>query len=305
MSEVQSIQWFPGHMTRTRRQIEKCLPKVDMVAEIIDARVPVSSRNPVLQQLIRGKPRMILMNKCDMADPAETAKWVCHYKEKGITALEVDCKTGRGVNRFAPAVREVLRDRIAVWESKGMVGRPIRVMVVGIPNVGKSSLINKLCKGIKGKAEVQDRPGVTRENRWFTIGNGLELLDTPGVLWPKFEDKRVGERLAFTGAVKDDILDREHLAARLLECLGEGRYTGEAVAAAGRLAGWCGRALAAAALCQLGHNLLQLLFAPTLSAMDLSVQLPLLGVVFLLAALLLARLVARGYRLQQDNDLFI
>ena len=165
MSEVQSIQWFPGHMTRTRRQIEKCLPKVDMVAEIIDARVPVSSRNPVLQQLIRGKPRMILMNKCDMADPAETAKWVCHYKEKGITALEVDCKTGRGVNRFAPAVREVLRDRIAVWESKGMVGRPIRVMVVGIPNVGKSSLINKLCKGIKGKAEVQDRPGVTRENR--------------------------------------------------------------------------------------------------------------------------------------------
>lgn len=227
MSEVQSIQWFPGHMTRTRRQIEKCLPKVDMVAEIIDARVPVSSRNPVLQQLIRGKPRMILMNKCDMADPAETAKWVCHYKEKGITALEVDCKTGRGVNRFAPAVREVLRDRIAVWESKGMVGRPIRVMVVGIPNVGKSSLINKLCKGIKGKAEVQDRPGVTRENRWFTIGNGLELLDTPGVLWPKFEDKRVGERLAFTGAVKDDILDREHLAARLLECLQNKGYLGK------------------------------------------------------------------------------
>lgn len=219
MSEVQSIQWFPGHMTRTRRQIEKCLPKVDMVAEILDARVPVSSRNPVLQQLIRGKPRMILMNKCDMADPAETAKWVRYYKEKGITALEVDCKTGRGVNRFAPAAREVLKDRIAVWESKGMIGRPIRVMVVGIPNVGKSSLINKLCKGAKGKAEVQDRPGVTRENRWFTIGGGLELMDTPGVLWPKFEDKRVGERLAFTGAVKDDILDREHLAARLLECL--------------------------------------------------------------------------------------
>lgn len=219
MSEVQSIQWFPGHMTRTRRQIEKCLPKVDMVAEILDARVPVSSRNPVLQQLIRGKPRMILMNKCDMADPAETAKWVRYYKEKGITALEVDCKTGRGVNRFASAAREVLKDRIAVWESKGMIGRPIRVMVVGIPNVGKSSLINKLCKGAKGKAEVQDRPGVTRENRWFTIGGGLELMDTPGVLWPKFEDKRVGERLAFTGAVKDDILDREHLAARLLECL--------------------------------------------------------------------------------------
>ena len=191
MSEVQSIQWFPGHMTRTRRQIEKCLPKVDMVAEILDARVPVSSRNPVLQQLIRGKPRMILMNKCDMADPAETAKWVRYYKEKGITALEVDCKTGRGVNRFVPAAREVLKDRIAVWESKGMIGRPIRVMVVGIPNVGKSSLINKLCKGAKGKAEVQDRPGVTRENRWFTIGGGLELMDTPGVLWPKFEDKRV------------------------------------------------------------------------------------------------------------------
>ncbi len=219
MSEVQSIQWFPGHMTRTKRQIEKCLPKVDLVAEIVDARVAVSSRNPVLHQLVRGKPRLILLNKCDMADPAETARWIKEYRDKGIMALEVDCKTGRGVNRFAPAVREVLKDRIAVWESKGMIGRPIRIMVVGIPNVGKSSLINKLCRGAKGKADVQDRPGVTRENRWFTIGNGLELLDTPGVLWPKFEDRRVGERLAFTGAVKDDILDREHLAARLLECL--------------------------------------------------------------------------------------
>ena len=215
--EAVSIQWFPGHMTRTKRQIEKSIRLVDAVAEIVDARVPISSRNPVLHQLIQGKPRVILLNKSDMADPAETKKWLQRYRAQGTPAVAVDCRSGKGLNGFIPLVREVLHDKIAVWEEKGMVGRTIRVMVVGIPNVGKSSLINKLCRG--GKAAVADRPGVTRENRWFTIGKGFELLDTPGVLWPKFEDKTVGEHLAFTGAVKDEVIDTERLAGRLLETL--------------------------------------------------------------------------------------
>ena len=222
MSEAQTIQWFPGHMTRTKRQIEKSLKMVDIVAEIIDARVPVSSRNPILKKLIGDKPRLILMNKSDMADSAATARWIAYYKQKGVKAIALDCRTGKGVNGFMPAIREVLQDQIARWEAKGMTGRPIRVMVVGIPNVGKSSLINKMCRGGNaGKADVQDRPGVTRQNRWFTIGKGFELLDTPGVLWPKFDDPIVGERLAFTGAVKDDVVDVESLASRLLEVLRE------------------------------------------------------------------------------------
>lgn len=220
MSEAQTIQWFPGHMTRTKRQIEKSLKMVDIVAEILDARVPVSSRNPILGKLIGNKPRLILMNKSDMADAAATARWIAYYKEKGIKAIALDCRTGKGVNGFMPAIREVLQEQIARWEAKGMTGRPIRVMVVGIPNVGKSSLINKMCRGGNaGKADVQDRPGVTRQNRWFTIGKGFELLDTPGVLWPKFDDPIVGERLAFTGAVKDDVVDVEGVASRLLEVL--------------------------------------------------------------------------------------
>lgn len=222
MSEAQTIQWFPGHMTRTKRQIEKSLKMVDIVAEIIDARVPVSSRNPILKKLIGNKPRLILMNKSDMADSAATARWIAYYKQKGVKAIALDCRTGKGVNGFMSAIREVLQDQIARWEAKGMTGRPIRVMVVGIPNVGKSSLINKMCRGGNaGKADVQDRPGVTRQNRWFTIGKGFELLDTPGVLWPKFDDPIVGERLAFTGAVKDDVVDVESLASRLLEVLQE------------------------------------------------------------------------------------
>ena len=209
-------------MTRTKRQIEKSLKMVDIVAEIIDARVPVSSRNPILKKLIGNKPRLILMNKSDMADSAATARWIAYYKQKGVKAIALDCRTGKGVNGFMPAIREVLQDQIARWEAKGMTGRPIRVMVVGIPNVGKSSLINKMCRGGNaGKADVQDRPGVTRQNRWFTIGKGFELLDTPGVLWPKFDDPIVGERLAFTGAVKDDVVDVESLASRLLEVLRE------------------------------------------------------------------------------------
>ncbi|NLH02436.1 MAG: ribosome biogenesis GTPase YlqF, partial [Clostridiales bacterium] len=217
MSEAQTIQWFPGHMTRTKRQIEKSLKLVDAVAEIVDARIPVSSRNPDLNKLIQNKPRVILLNKSDMADPVQTARWIDYYKQNNIRAIAIDCRSGKGINGFIPLVKDVLRDRIAAWEAKGMVGRQIRVMVVGIPNVGKSSLINRLSKN--SKANVEDRPGVTRANQWFSIAKGFDLLDTPGVLWPKFDDKTVGEHLAFTGAVKDEVVDTEYLAGRLLEVL--------------------------------------------------------------------------------------
>lgn len=218
MSEVQSIQWFPGHMAKTRRRITEDLKLVDVVAELLDARIPESSANPVLQSIVRSKPRVVLLNKSDLADPACTSRWVSAYAGKGVKAVPIDCKTGKGIPSFYSGIRETLRERIAAWEKKGMVGRPIRIMVVGIPNVGKSSLINRLVK-TGGKAEVRDKPGVTRQNNWFTVGKGFELLDTPGVLWPKFEDPVVGERLAFTGAVKDEILDKEGLACRLLELL--------------------------------------------------------------------------------------
>lgn len=222
MSEVQSVQWFPGHMAKARRKITEDLKLVDVVAEIVDARIPVSSSNPVLRSIIQSKPKVVLLNKSDMADPAETAKWEAFYRAGNVTAIPVDCKNGKGIPAFYSAVRAELREQIAAWERKGMVGRPIRVMAVGIPNVGKSSFINRLIKGgTAGKAEVQDRPGVTRQNRWFTVGKGFELLDTPGVLWPKFEDPLVGEHLAFTGAVRDEILDIEGLAGRLLELMRE------------------------------------------------------------------------------------
>ena len=217
MSEAQTIQWFPGHMTKTRRKIQASLKLVDAVAEITDARIPVSSRNPELHTIIENKPRIILMNKCDMADPSQTARWVSYYQKEGVLAIPVDCKSGRGLNQFIPKVRELLKDRIIQWEQKGMVNRTIRVMIVGIPNVGKSSFINRMAK--QNRAKVEDRPGVTRGNQWFTIGKAFDLLDTPGVLWPKFDDPNVGEKLAFTGAVKDQIVDTEQLASRLLEVL--------------------------------------------------------------------------------------
>ncbi|UZT83316.1 ribosome biogenesis GTPase YlqF [Caproicibacterium sp. BJN0003] len=217
MSEAQSIQWFPGHMTKTRRQIEKSLKMVDAVAELIDARIPISSRNPILGELIQKKPRVILMNKSDMADPSATKKWIHFFEGQNIPAIALDCKSGKSLNEFIPLVKKVLAPQISAWQKKGMVGRTIRIMVVGVPNVGKSSLINRLSKS--SKSNVEDRPGVTRSNQWFTIGKGFDLLDTPGVLWPKFEDKIVGEHLAFTGAVKDDVLDTEQLASRLLELL--------------------------------------------------------------------------------------
>lgn len=214
---AQYIQWFPGHMTRTKRQIQSDLKLVDAVAEIIDARLPMSSRNPDLSGIIGNKPRVILMNKCDLAEPKATKLWIEYFKSKGIQAIEIDCKSGRGLNNFISVVRTVLKDKIEAWEAKGMANRSIRVMIVGIPNVGKSSFINRISKSTKAK--VEDRPGVTRGNQWFTIGKNFELLDTPGVLWPRFDDQSVGEKLAFTGAVKDQIMDTEQLALRLLEYL--------------------------------------------------------------------------------------
>lgn len=222
MEEAMSIQWFPGHMAKTRRKIAEDLKLVDVVAEILDARIPRSSANPVLRDIIRSKPRVVLLNKSDMADPKETAKWTAYFQKEGVKAIPIESKTGKGIPAFYTAVRQVLAEQIAAWERKGMVGRPIRVMVLGVPNVGKSSFINRVTvKGGGGRAEVRDKPGVTRQNRWFTVGKGFELLDTPGVLWPKFEDPVVGEHLAFTGAVKDEILDLEGLACRLLELLQE------------------------------------------------------------------------------------
>ena len=215
--ENQNIQWFPGHMTKTKRKIEESLPLIDAVAEIVDARIPVSSRNPDLAGLIKDKPLLILLNKCDMADPRETARWIDYYKRQGIPAIPVDCKTGKGVNNFKDRVLEILSDKLEQYKAKGMVGKPLRVMVVGIPNVGKSTFINRIAGNSRVKAE--NRPGVTRGNQWVSIDKHLELLDTPGVLWPKFEDQRVGERLAFTGAVKDAVIDIELLAVRLLDVL--------------------------------------------------------------------------------------
>ncbi|MBQ3970553.1 MAG: ribosome biogenesis GTPase YlqF [Clostridia bacterium] len=215
----QYIQWFPGHMTRTKRQIQSDLKLVDAVAEIVDARLPLSSRNPDLPSLIGSKPRIVLMNKCDLADPKATKLWIDYFRNQGLKAIELDCKTGRGLNNFVTLIREVLSDQIAKWESKGMKNHSLRVMIVGIPNVGKSSFINRISKSTKAK--VEDRPGVTRGNQWFTIDKNIELLDTPGVLWPRFDDQLVGERLAFTGAVKDQIMDTEQLSLRLLEYLQE------------------------------------------------------------------------------------
>lgn len=219
MSEMQTIQWFPGHMTKTKRQIQSSLKLVDAVAEIIDARIPASSRNPDLAKLVQNKPRVILLNKCDMANQTATKMWIDYFKKQNLVAIPVDCKSGRGLDKFAPAVNTVMSHKIARLKEKGMVNPTIRIMIVGIPNVGKSSFINKMVK--KNRAKVEDRPGVTRGNQWYTIAKNLEMIDTPGVLWPKFDDKTVGEHLAFTGAVKDQILDIELLAVRLLDFIKE------------------------------------------------------------------------------------
>ena len=217
MNDIPPIQWFPGHMAKTRRLMGESLKLVDIVVELIDARIPRSSRNPELDKWVRGKPRLVVINKCDTADKTITQKWLDWFGQKEIPAIAIDCKTRQGIKGFIPAARKVLAPELARRNEKGMSGKPLRMMIVGIPNVGKSSLINTLAKS--KRAKVEDRPGVTRGRQWVSLDNGVDLLDMPGVLWPKFEDPIVGEHLAFTGAVKDDVLDVEWLAMRLLYLL--------------------------------------------------------------------------------------
>ena len=215
-SENMIIQWYPGHMTKTRRQIEADLKQVDAVCEIVDARIPMSSRNPDIDTICANKPRIIVLNRSDLADPEATKRWIAWFRNKGIAALATDCKSRKGILNFYPAVRSVLQEKIQRDAAKGM-NRPLRIMIVGIPNVGKSTLINQI-SGRKG-AKAENRPGVTRGKQWVTVDNGLLLLDTPGILWPKFEDPNVGMKLAYTGAVKENIMDTEELACHLMEVL--------------------------------------------------------------------------------------
>ena len=216
-----NIQWYPGHMTKTRRQIEADLKLVDVVVEIIDARIPISSRNPDIDSICGEKPRLIVLNRSDQADPAWNRRWAARFRDQGHAVLETDSKSGSGVGRFSEAVQDLLRDRIARWREKGQVGRPVRAMVVGVPNVGKSTFINKVAR--RKSAKAGDRPGVTRGKQWVNVDQTLDLLDTPGILWPKFEDEATGLHLAFTGAVKDEIMDVETLGCHLMALLG-GRY---------------------------------------------------------------------------------
>ena len=211
-----NIQWYPGHMTKTRRQIEADLKLVDAVCEIVDARIPISSRNPDIDAICGNKPRIIVLNRMDLADNEATKQWMQYFRNKGYAAVATDCKTKKGINNFQPAVRSVLKDKIERNAAKGM-NKPLKVMVVGIPNVGKSTLINQI-SGRKG-AKAENRPGVTRGKQWVNVENGLLLLDTPGILWPKFEDPDVGMMLAYTGAIKEGVIDIEELAARLMELL--------------------------------------------------------------------------------------
>lgn len=219
-TEIKSIQWFPGHMAKTRRSIKENLSLVDAVVEIIDARIPLSSQNPEMGRMTAGKPRLLVLNKRDMADNNVTDKWISYFRSKGIVAISMDCKSGKGLKSFSSALEnQLLKDLLETRRAKGMSGAPVRVMIVGIPNVGKSSFINRM-SGSK-KAKVEDRPGVTRTKQWVKLGDRIEMLDMPGVLWPKFDDQTVAQKLAFTGAIKDDILDIETLAMLLLEYLAE------------------------------------------------------------------------------------
>ena len=212
--EKMNIQWFPGHMTRAQRMIEDNLRLVDAVCEILDARIPNASRNPDIDRLAAGKPRLVILNRTDLADPAVTARWRKHFEAQGLAILETDARSGRGVKDFAPAVRRLLGEKLRDYEAKGQVGRALRVMILGIPNVGKSTFINKVAG--RRAAIAGDKPGVTRGKQWITVDAGLELLDTPGILWPKFDSQEVGELLALTNAIKADVLDKETLGANFM-----------------------------------------------------------------------------------------
>lgn len=212
--EKMNIQWFPGHMTKAQRMIEENLSMVDAVCEILDARIPYSSRNPDIDRLAGDKPRLVILNRVDLADPQMTAHWRKYFESRGLAILETDAKSGKGVGSFAPAVRRLLKDKLAAYEAKGQVGRPLRVMILGIPNVGKSTFINRVA-GRKA-AIAGDKPGVTRGKQWINIDQGLDLLDTPGILWPKFDSQEVGEMLAITNAINADVLDKETLGANFM-----------------------------------------------------------------------------------------
>ena len=219
MKEELNIQWFPGHMAKARRMITEDARSVDAVCEIIDARIPVSSRNPDLDTMVGDKPRLIIINRTDQADPAATKRWAAYFRGSGMAAIETDCKSGKGTSAFSAAVRSLLRDKLSEYAARGQSGRTIRIMIVGIPNVGKSTFINRIAK--RKAAAASDRPGVTRGKQWVSVSREAELLDMPGVLWPKFDDKQAALKLAFTGAVKDDVTDIESLAAELGAYLAE------------------------------------------------------------------------------------
>ena len=221
MENAMNIQWYPGHMAKTRRMIVEQMKRMDAVCEILDARIPLSSRNPDVEELTGEKPRLIVLNRTDLADPAATRQWAAYFRGKGYAVLEANAKAGQGTGRFAGAVRELLAEKIAAYTERGQAGRTLRVMILGIPNVGKSTFINKVSGRKTAKAE--DRPGVTRSKQWIAVDRSLELLDTPGMLWPKFDDPAVGMRLACTGAVRDEIMDLEELASHLMAYLG-GQY---------------------------------------------------------------------------------
>lgn len=215
------IQWYPGHMTKTRRMIVDQVRNVDIVVEILDARIPISSRNPDVDSMVGERPRLIVLNRADQADEQMNRRWADYFRSKGWSVMVTDCKSGSGVSQFSATVRSALKDKIARWEEKGLVGRPVRAMVIGVPNVGKSTFINQVAK--RKSAKAGNKPGVTRGKQWITVDSGLELLDTPGILWPKFEDQSVGLNLAYTGAVKDAIMDMETLASHLMGLLAK-RY---------------------------------------------------------------------------------
>ncbi len=216
-----NIQWYPGHMTKTRRMIEENLKAVDAVCEVLDARIPISSRNNDVYELSKSKPRLIILNRIDLADPEKTKEWAAYYRKQGYHVLETNSKSGSGVSAFSSAIRQLLAEKLQAYKEKGQIGRTLKVMICGVPNVGKSSFINRISG--RNIAKAEDRPGVTRDKQWIKTGEGIELLDTPGMLWPKFDDKRTALNLAFTGAIKDEILDIESLASLFMEVLSE-RY---------------------------------------------------------------------------------
>ena len=218
MSEnITNINWYPGHMAKTKRQILEDLKLIDVIVEVLDARIPVSSQNPDIKEYSKNKKRVVVLNKSDLADENETNKWIKFFKEKDIPAISVDCNSGKGVNEVIRAVKEAAKENQEKFSNKGRVGKSIRIMILGIPNVGKSTFINKITK--RKTAQVGNKPGVTRQKQWVKVDNEIELMDTPGILWPKFESQTVGMNLAFTGTIKDDILEKTEIAFELLKFL--------------------------------------------------------------------------------------